>query len=99
MKLTRVLYKQHIGRQLKRLWYVKRERKLGDTHTEEYLSTLGISIKDPFEIIYPKQEFPKYFPLQNCIFQKLHIAFYILIINCILYKAITRGSEAKRNSV
>lgn len=59
MKLTRVLYKQHIGRQLKRLWYVKRERKVGNTKTEEYLSTLGIQVKDASEVVCPKQEYPK----------------------------------------
>ncbi|XP_012525067.1 39S ribosomal protein L37, mitochondrial [Monomorium pharaonis] len=59
MKLTQVLYKQHIGRQIRRLWYVKRERKVSDTKTENYLSTLGISVKEASEIINPKQELPK----------------------------------------
>ncbi|KYM78433.1 39S ribosomal protein L37, mitochondrial [Atta colombica] len=59
MKLTGVLYKQHIGRQLKKLWYVKRERKVNDTKTERQLSKLGIEVKDSLEMINPKQEFPK----------------------------------------
>lgn len=61
MKLTGVLYKQHIDRQLKRLWYVKRERKVRDTKTERKLSKFEIQVKDPLEIIRPKQEFPRYF--------------------------------------
>lgn len=63
MKLTRVLYKQHIGRQIKNIWYVQRQRKIGDTKTEEYLSTLGIPVKDSLEVISPKKEFPRYSPL------------------------------------
>lgn len=59
MKLTGVLYKQHIGRQLKKLWYVKRERKVSDTKTEGQLLKLGIEVKDPLEVISPKQEFSK----------------------------------------
>ncbi|XP_018299665.1 39S ribosomal protein L37, mitochondrial [Mycetomoellerius zeteki] len=59
MKLTGVLYKQHIDRQLKRLWYVKRERKVRDTKTERKLSKFEIQVKDPLEIIRPKQEFPR----------------------------------------
>ncbi|KAG5321754.1 RM37 protein, partial [Acromyrmex heyeri] len=59
MKLTGVLYKQHIGRQLKKLWYVKRERKVNDTKTEGQLLKLGIEVKDPLEMISPKREFSK----------------------------------------
>lgn len=59
MKLTRVLYKQNIGRQTKQIWYAQRQRKVGDTKAEEYLSTLGISIKNALEVISPKQEFPR----------------------------------------
>ncbi|KYN20778.1 39S ribosomal protein L37, mitochondrial [Trachymyrmex cornetzi] len=59
MKFTEVLYKQHIGRQLKKLWYVKRERVVGDTKIEEQLSKFGIQVKDPLEVIRPKREFPK----------------------------------------
>lgn len=82
MKLTRVLYKQHIGRQIQKLWYVKRQLKVGDTKAEEYLSTLGISVKDPLEVISPKkEELPRYSLLQNCIF-----ASYILHISDINYK-------------
>ncbi|XP_011687044.1 PREDICTED: 39S ribosomal protein L37, mitochondrial [Wasmannia auropunctata] len=59
MKLTWVLYKQHIGRSIKRLWYVKRERKIFDTRTEEHLSKLGILVKDAAEVSCPKQEYPR----------------------------------------
>lgn len=62
MKLTQVLYKQHIGRQIRTLWYLKRERKVSDfsSKMEEYLSTLGFSVKDASEVACPKQEYPKY---------------------------------------
>lgn len=70
MKLTRVLYKQHIGRQIKKLWYLQRDRKVTDSfsNTEKYLATLGFSVKDASEVVCPKQEFPKYSSLQNYIF-------------------------------
>jgi len=75
MKLTGVLYKQHIGRQLKKLWYVKRERKVNDTKIERQLSKLGIEVKDSLEMINPKQEFPKYFfSIKFCIFCKFYTA-------------------------
>lgn len=56
MKFTQILYKQHIGRQIKKLWYVKRERKISNTKVEQHLSTLGIQVKDPLEIITPKEQ-------------------------------------------
>lgn len=56
MKFTQILYKQHIGRQIKRLWYAKRERKISDSMVEQHLSTLGIQVKDPLEVIAPKKE-------------------------------------------
>ncbi|XP_018392254.1 PREDICTED: 39S ribosomal protein L37, mitochondrial [Cyphomyrmex costatus] len=59
MKFTEVLYKQHIGRQIKKLWYVKRERKVFDTKIDKHLSNIGISVKDPIEVINPKQERPR----------------------------------------
>jgi len=59
MRLTRILYKQHIGRQLKKLWYVKRERKVTNTTTEQYLSKLEIPVKEASEVACPKQEYPK----------------------------------------
>ncbi|XP_012221650.1 large ribosomal subunit protein mL37 [Linepithema humile] len=59
MKFTQILYKQHIGRQIKKLWYIKRERKIGDSMVEQHLSTLGIQVKDPLEIIVPKKELPR----------------------------------------
>ncbi|XP_011871861.1 PREDICTED: 39S ribosomal protein L37, mitochondrial [Vollenhovia emeryi] len=59
MRLTRILYKQNIGRQIKSVWYVKRERKVKDNKTEQYLSTLGIPVKDAAEVVDQKQELPK----------------------------------------
>lgn len=61
MKFTQILYKQHIGRMIKRAWYAKRQRKVSDSRTESYLSTLGIHVIDPSEVLQPKKEFSRYF--------------------------------------
>jgi len=60
MKFTQILYKQNIGRQIKKLWYLKRECKVSDSMIEQHLSTLGIQVKDPFELIKPKKDLPRY---------------------------------------
>lgn len=60
MKITQVLYKQHIGRQMKKLWYVKRERQINNDKTDKYLSRkYGIEVKDALEVSAPKQTFTK----------------------------------------
>lgn len=59
MKLTQVLCKQHIGRQINKLWYVVRDRTVVQTDTEKHLSSLGIQMKEVTEIIQPKKEFVK----------------------------------------
>lgn len=60
MKFTQILCKQHIGRQIRKLWYIKREHKIADSKIEQHLSTLGIQVKDPLEIIEPKKELQRY---------------------------------------
>lgn len=56
MKFTQILYKQHIGRQITKLWYLKRERKIYSDKIENYLSnTLGIKVKDALDVVAPKQ--------------------------------------------
>lgn len=67
MKFTQILLKQNIGRMIRQIWHTKRDRKIGITRTESYLSSLGIQAIDPSEIVNPKQVFPRYF-LLNCTF-------------------------------
>lgn len=59
MKFTQVLYKQHIGRMTRKLWYIRRERNIGTTKAEEYLSKFGVQVKDPSEIINHKVQHPR----------------------------------------
>jgi len=75
MKITQVLCKQHIGRQIKKLWYVKRERPINNDKADKYLSRkYGIEVKDALEVSAPKRTFTKYF-LKNLFFYKLfHIS-------------------------
>lgn len=61
MKITQVLYKQHIGRQITKLWYVKRERRISNDKIDKYLTKkYGIEIKNALEVSSPKQTFTKY---------------------------------------
>lgn len=60
MKITQVLYKQHIGRQITKLWYVKRERRISNDKIDKYLTKkYGIEIKNALEVSSPKQTFTK----------------------------------------
>ncbi|XP_014486889.1 PREDICTED: 39S ribosomal protein L37, mitochondrial [Dinoponera quadriceps] len=59
MKFTQVLFKQHLGRMIRKIWHSKHERKIRITRAEEYLSTLGIQVKDPLEVLVPKKIFPR----------------------------------------
>jgi len=59
MKLSQVLCKHHLGRLIKKTWYEKRNRKIVQTYTEEYLSKYGIQIQDASELIQPKNEYKK----------------------------------------
>lgn len=60
MKITQVLYKQHIGRQITKLWYTKRERKINTDKIDNYLSNkFGIQVKDALDVSNPKQTYPR----------------------------------------
>ncbi|EFN78580.1 39S ribosomal protein L37, mitochondrial [Harpegnathos saltator] len=76
MKFTQILFKQHLDRMFKRIWHVKRNRNIRILNAEEYLSTLGFKVKDPLEIVKPKQIFPRIpqheLPPLNVIFNETH---------------------------
>ncbi|XP_070164605.1 large ribosomal subunit protein mL37 [Polyergus mexicanus] len=55
MKITQVLYKQHIGRQITKLWYIKRERRVYSDKIEDYLSNKhGIQVKNALDLTTSK---------------------------------------------
>ncbi|XP_029675463.1 39S ribosomal protein L37, mitochondrial [Formica exsecta] len=55
MKITQVLYKQHIGRQITKLWYIKRERRVHSDKIEDYLSNKhGIQVKNALDLTTSK---------------------------------------------
>lgn len=77
MKFTQVLYKQHIGRQITKLWYIKRERKILSDKIENYLSDkLGIQVKDALEVITPKQNHTRYFKKNSIFFTNYRYYMY-----------------------
>lgn len=81
MKITQVLYKQHIGRQIRKLWYVKRERQINNDKTDEYLTReYGIQVKDALEVSAPKQTFTRYF-LKNLFFSINYYIYHMCLIN------------------
>lgn len=87
MKFTQVLYKQHIGRQITKLWYIKRERKILSDKIENYLSDkLGIQVKDALEVTTPKQTHTRYFK-KILFFYKLSLLYVsrVFNINCTNY--------------
>lgn len=101
MKITQVLYKQHIGRQIRKLWYIKRERQISNDKIDKYLTEkYRVEIKDALEVSSPKQTFTKYF-LKNLFLFFLQIITYIACIllisiaNYILYQAQNRGTQTK----
>lgn len=59
MKLSRVLYRQHIGFMFKRHWIVQGQRVPVDTGVEEYLRAKGIPIVDAVEFVKEKPEVPE----------------------------------------
>lgn len=81
MKITQILYKQHLGRMIRTLWHIKRERKIVSTKTEECLTKFGITVKDPTEV-FPKKEKQRYFFLIVSVsyIQILHIYYGLLFV-------------------
>ncbi|XP_031846249.1 mitochondrial ribosomal protein L37 [Nomia melanderi] len=62
MKFTQVLYKQHLGRAIRLLWQLQRERNIIITKAEETLTSMSVEIQDATEVA----KLPK-------IFQKLDL--------------------------
>lgn len=89
MKITQILYKQHIGRSIAKLWFVKRERVIQNTQAEQYLSRFGIEVKDPKDVLQPKQTFPRYL-YQIHIFHKLYMHVYII---CTYINYVSRQNQ------
>ncbi|KAL6422130.1 hypothetical protein ACFW04_010878 [Cataglyphis niger] len=55
MKITQILYKQHIGKQITKLWHIKRERKVPNDKIDDYLSNkYGIQIKNALDLTTSK---------------------------------------------
>ncbi|PSN36555.1 hypothetical protein C0J52_09120 [Blattella germanica] len=59
MKLTSVLFAQHIGKTFERHWRVQSRRVPLPTKAEEILKANGITVYEPGEILKEKQEFPE----------------------------------------
>ncbi|XP_058790105.1 large ribosomal subunit protein mL37 [Phymastichus coffea] len=56
MKLSQILYKQHLGRLTRKLWYIQGKRTPVDLQTEAILSAKGITVEDPNEILKSKHK-------------------------------------------
>ncbi|NP_001136159.1 mitochondrial ribosomal protein L37 [Nasonia vitripennis] len=55
MKLSQILYKQHIGRMTRRHWYVHGKKTPHDLRSEKVLTSKGVQIIDSKEILKPKR--------------------------------------------
>lgn len=53
MKLTQILFKQHIGRQTRTNWYSQGKKRVMETFSEKSLADRGIHVVDPKEILKP----------------------------------------------
>lgn len=56
MKLSQILFKQHIGRQTRTNWYSQGKVNLQETRSEQALAAKGIHVVNPEEILNPKPE-------------------------------------------
>lgn len=56
MKLSQVLFRQHIDFMFKRHWLVQGKRVPIDTGIEEYLKEKGIPVEDALEFVKEKPE-------------------------------------------
>lgn len=54
MKVSQILYKQHIGRMIRRHWYAHGKRTPLDLNTESILTSKGLKVLDPKEVLKPK---------------------------------------------
>ena len=56
MKLSQILFKQHIGRQARQHWYIQGKRTPVDMLTEKVLTSKGITVIDAKEIFKPERK-------------------------------------------
>lgn len=56
MKLTEVLFKQHIGWHLKQLWKIRSQRQVLLTKAEKVLKERGCEIEDAKQVISLKKK-------------------------------------------
>lgn len=59
MKLTQILYRQHIGWHLKQIWKVQSRRQVVLTKAEKLLREKGVDIIDPNEFVRTKKKTPE----------------------------------------
>lgn len=65
MKLTKVLYRQHIDRMFKAHWRVQGKRVPIDTKATQILASKGIPLYDPKELVQEKREKLWYFHVRQ----------------------------------
>ncbi|XP_076752808.1 mitochondrial ribosomal protein L37 [Xylocopa sonorina] len=58
MKFTQLLYKQHIGKALRYLWYQQRERNIRVTKAHDVLASMNIPVVDAKELKPLRNEIP-----------------------------------------
>lgn len=98
MKITQILYKQHIGRQITKLWHIKRERRVPNDKIDDYLSNkYGIQIKNALDLTTSKPNHSRYLKRKSIFFINYYIyhMHLIPIENCILYQVGNRATRTK----
>lgn len=55
MKLTQILYKQHIGRYFKAHWFVQGRKRVYETPAIDVLSEKGITLERAEDILYKRE--------------------------------------------
>lgn len=69
MKITQILYKQHIGRQITKLWHIKRERRVPNDKIDDYLSNqYGIQVKNALDLTTSKPIHSRYLKRKSIFF-------------------------------
>lgn len=56
MKLTEILFKQHLGRVTRKVWYYQGKRTPLEYAAEKVLSARGLPVEDALEVVAPKFE-------------------------------------------
>nr|XP_022909733.1 39S ribosomal protein L37, mitochondrial [Onthophagus taurus] len=59
MKLTQILYRQHLGRHIKRHWRIQGVKKPHDLGTRAVLEAQGINVVEPEDILKEKRQYEK----------------------------------------